>query len=402
MRISSVETILFTARWTGDPAFPAVPHSTAFVRIETDEGITGFGEALLGYFVPEAVPPLVDYFRPDLLGKDPTAIASRWQDLYAGAVWWARAGLSMSVISALEMALWDIRGKSLAVPVYELLGGATRTRVPVYASGGSALWPPQRAVEQGEFFRDRGYRAAKVSTGYYFEDDVSEVAGQRAMRERYIAQSEVPRTEADKVERLRDALGADFQLALDGHQNGIARPWSPHTALQVCHAVEDAGLLLFEEPLPYDDIPGYARLRRMTRVPIAGGESLAGIDAFERFLERDALEIVQPDVGWVGGIASTQKVFALAEARKARSAIHTGGAVGPGLAASLHLAAACGEVLVLEHVAASTNVQNLFFQEPLQVSDGTLNVPTTPGLGIELSADVLEAHPYVPGSGERS
>src|SRR5215469_3319812 len=103
MEITSVESILFTARWTEDPGFPAVPHSTAFVRVNTDEGICGVGETLLGYFVPEAVPALVDFFRPQLIGRDPTAISAIWQDLYESSVWWGRSGPGLSVISGLEM-----------------------------------------------------------------------------------------------------------------------------------------------------------------------------------------------------------------------------------------------------------------------------------------------------------
>lgn len=402
MKITDVECILFTARWTEDPTFPNVPHSTAFLRVHTDEGLTGLGESMLGYFVPEAVPPLVDFFRPALIGRDPSAISALFREMYASAVFWGRGGAGLSVIGGIEMALWDLRGKALGVPVYDLLGGAVRDRVPVYASGGPSLWPPERTVEKVLMYRDRGFRAAKVSTGYYIEEDHRGQDGQRRMQHKHLSVAEVAAAEGDKLERLRAAVGPGFDLAIDGHQGGVANPIAANTAFQMCAAVEDAGLLLYEEPLPYEDVPGYAALRRRTRVPIAGGESLSGVDGFARYLEADALDIVQPDLGWGGGIGVVQKVLTLAEGRGLRAAIHTGGTAGPGFAASLHLSIANPSVLVLERVLASSAVQNLLLIEPLTMVDGMLAAPTAPGLGIELREDVQRAHPYQPGSGERS
>jgi L-alanine-DL-glutamate epimerase-like enolase superfamily enzyme len=402
MRIMSVEAILFTNRWSDDPTFPDVPHGGAFVRVRTDEGLEGVGEPLLGYFIPEAVPPLVDFFRPVLLGRDPANIRELWREMYASAVFWGRSGAGLSVIGGLEMALWDLQARSLGVPVYDLFGGAARQRVPVYASGGPSVWPPERTVEKVQFYQEHGYRAAKVSTGYYLQEDTPQAEGQRRLTEKHISLADIPRTEADKLARLRMAVGSDFDLAIDGHQGGVADPLPANTAFQICAAIEDAGLLLYEEPLAYDDIPGYAALRRKTRVPIAGGESVSGVDGFERFLEADALDIVQPDLGWVGGLLVTQSIITRAAARGLRTAIHTGGSVGPGLAASLHLAVANPSVMVLERVVASSSVQALFFQEVPQLEDGYLVPPRLPGLGIELRDDVLRAHPYQPGSGERT
>jgi L-alanine-DL-glutamate epimerase-like enolase superfamily enzyme len=402
MRISSVESILFTARWSDDPTFPDAPHSGAFVRIRTDDGLEGVGEPLLGYFIAEAVVPLVDFFRPVLLGRDPANIRELWSDMYASAIFWSRSGAGLSVIGGLEMALWDLKGKALGVPVYDLFGGAARQRVPVYASGGPSVWPPQRTVEKVLFYKEHGYRAAKVSTGYYFQVDTSQAEGQRRLSQKHIDLVDIASTEADKLARLRAAVGSEFDLAIDGHQGGVADPISANTAFQICAAIEDAGLLLYEEPLAYEDIPGYVALRRKTRVPIAGGESVSGVDGFERFLEADALDIVQPDLGWVGGLQVAQSIITRAAARGLRTAIHTGGSVGPGLAASLHLAVANPNVMVLEHTFASSSVQALFFKEQPRLVDGALMAPELPGLGIELRDDVLRAHTYRPGSGERT
>ena len=205
MRITDVESVLFTALWGDDPAFPRVPHSAAFVRVHTDEGLVGIGEPLLGYFIADAVPPLVDFFRPLLVGRDPAAIKALWREMYAAAVFWGRAGAGLSVIGGIEMALWDLRGKALGVPVVDLLGGKAREQVPLYASGGPSLWPPERTVEKVLFYRDRGYRAAKVSTGYYIEEDVSDAQGQRRLQEKHLTVAEIapsrPTSSSDSEQR---------------------------------------------------------------------------------------------------------------------------------------------------------------------------------------------------------
>ena len=139
------------------------------------------------------------------------------------------------------MALWDLRGKALGVPVVDLLGGKAREQVPLYASGGPSLWPPERTVEKVLFYRDRGYRAAKVSTGDYIEEDVSDAQGQRRLQEKHLTVAEIAPAEADKLQRLRAAVGSQFDLAIDGHQGGVPDPISASIAFQICAAVEDAG-----------------------------------------------------------------------------------------------------------------------------------------------------------------
>src|SRR5260221_3469171 len=142
-------------------------HSTAVIRIETDAKVDGLGESTWGYFAPDAVPAMVDYFGPVLLGKDPMEIAQLTRALCDDAVWWARSGAGRSVISGLELALWDLKGKALGLPVYQLLGGRVRERIPVYASGGPTLWPLDDLVRKVEFYARRGYRATKLSTGFF-------------------------------------------------------------------------------------------------------------------------------------------------------------------------------------------------------------------------------------------
>ena len=123
MKITNLVTHLLTTQWVDDPSFPQMLHSTAVIRLETDGGIDGLGEVTWGYFAPEAVPAMVDYFRPVLVGRDPMDLARLTRALGDDSVWWARSGAGRSVISGLELALWDLRGKALGVPVYQLLGG---------------------------------------------------------------------------------------------------------------------------------------------------------------------------------------------------------------------------------------------------------------------------------------
>ena len=133
MKITAVHTHLLTTRWIDDPSFPQALHSTAIIRVETDGGIDGLGDSTWGYFAPDAVPAMVDYFRPILIGKDPMDLTRITRALTDDSVWWARSGAGRSVISGIELALWDLKGKALNVPVYQLLGGKVRDAIPVYA-----------------------------------------------------------------------------------------------------------------------------------------------------------------------------------------------------------------------------------------------------------------------------
>jgi L-alanine-DL-glutamate epimerase-like enolase superfamily enzyme len=402
MKITKITCHLLSARWAGDPTFPPDVHATAFVQIDTDEGMTGLGEVTLGYFAPEAVVPLVNYFEPVLVGRDPLQITRLTRAMRSDAIWWAREGAGRSVVGGIEIALWDLAGKALNVPVYQLLGGAARDRVPVYASGGPSCWPPKENVGKVEFYRSLGHRAAKLSTNFYeWAAPAREDLPRRLEPVRLPHAAKLGRLR-ESFERLRDHFGDGMDLAIDGHEGGVPDPVGVEEAVEIAGALAEFRLAFYEEPLSYADVDGYRELRTRSRMPIAGGESLSGVEQFHPFIAGRGVHLVQPDVGYVGGIAETLNVFVHAAAHGIGGAVHTGGCVGPAMAASWHVAVACPSVRWLETVVAPRDVIADFLVDPMAIRDGSVGVPVAAGLGVRFDRDLLERYRFVPGSGERT
>jgi L-alanine-DL-glutamate epimerase-like enolase superfamily enzyme len=401
VKITNLVTHLLTTQWVDDPSFPQMLHSTAVIRIETDTGLDGLGESTWGYFAPDAVPALVEYFKPVLVGKDPLDTLQLTRALTDDSVWWARSGAGRSVISGIELALWDLKGKALGLPVYQLLGGKVRDRIPVYASGGPSLWPLDDLVRKVEFYAQRGYRAAKLSTGFF------QLPAAAATRQERITPVPFPFAEKIQVlasgfERLRREFGAAMDLAVDGHQGGVPNPIPVSEAVAIAEALAPYRLRFYEEPLAYTNLDGYAELRARSKIPIAGGESLCGLDQFHSLIARQAVHIIQPDLGFAGGLHETVRIVHHAEASNLSTAIHTGASMGPSLAASWHLAAASHSVDWLEHVLAASSIQNDLLLDKFRVHEGTVGLPTAPGLGVRLTADQIGKYRFIPSSGERT
>ncbi|HVA86273.1 MAG TPA: mandelate racemase/muconate lactonizing enzyme family protein [Candidatus Saccharimonadales bacterium] len=406
MKITGVTTHLLSANWAAiDEQWAEVGgghKSSALVRIETDAGITGIGEIILGYFAPEAVPTLVEYYIPHLIGKDPLKSGALWSRMYESSKWWGRSGAAVSVISGIDIALWDIKGKALGVPVHTLLGGLMHDRMPVYASIGGSPHDLDEAASAVRRWVDQGFRAVKLgqfSNDQFTYDDVEGVYINRP------STAELAEDAAARFRKLREAFGPEVDFIIHNHMGSQAwpLPMNLNEAVRVLQALEPMGLLFAEEPLPYEDIPGYRMLRQRTSTPIAGGEMLAGLHEFQAFLRADALDIVQPDVSFCGGITTTWEVMKLASANFVRTALHMGGSFGPAYAAGLHLSFAHRDAFILETlpVAMPTIRDLLLF--PLELVDGTFGPPPSdlPGLGVDLTEEHLRKYPFVPGSGER-
>ena len=401
MKITQVTTHLLTTRWKDDPSFPQSAHSTAIIRLQTDGGIDGLGECTWGYFAPDAVPAMVAYFESVLLGQDPMETARLTRALVDDSVWWARSGAGRSVISGLELALWDLKGKVLGLPVYQLLGGKVRDRIPVYASGGPALWPLDDTVRKIEWYLKRGYRAAKLSTGLFKLPPASDGHQTRLEAVAFPFAEKIDRL-VECFARLRREFGGAMDLAIDGHQGGVPNPVPVSEAVAIAEALAPFRLRFYEEPLAYTNLDGYCELRSRSRIPIAGGESLCGLDQFHPLIMRQGVDLIQPDLGFVGGLQETVRIIHHAEAYNLGTALHTGASMGPSLAASWHLAAASRSVDWLEHVMAGKSIQNDLLLDAFTVSDGTVGVPTAPGLGVHLPPALLDKYRFVPRSGERT
>ena len=342
---------------------------SALVRVETAGGVTGFGEAkaqvgsaancrALRAVVEEDLGPM-------LAGEDARDISRLWDVMYNGSrahyaiarghafPAMGRRGVTVAAMSGIDIALWDILGKELGVPVWQLLGGKRHERMPAYASGGWA--PVDRIAGELRSFIERGnFGAVKMRVG----------AGDGTLAHSIA-----------RVRAAREGLGDSVGIMCDAHGT-----WSPAEAKRFCRAVAECDIGWLEEPVCADDKPGMAEVRAATDIPIATGES-----EFTRFAFRDlallrAADIFQPDLSIAGGITETVRIEALASAHQIRLAPHMwGGALT--FAAGLHVAAAASSGFILEYSLGANPMLHELAVEDFPIEDGMLEIPDRPGLG---------------------
>jgi galactonate dehydratase len=345
-----------------------------FVEIDTDEGLVGIGEASLEWR-ERAVAAAVDELAPLLIGQDPNPIEHHWQRMHRHGFW--RGGVVLtSAISAIDQALWDIKGKRLGVPVYDLLGGPTRRRIRLYTHVGGNT--PEATADHAQRMVADGFSALKLGVARSVA-----TSGERALLRATVA----------RVEAVRRAVGDDVDLMLDNHGQ-----LAPGDAIELCRAMEPFGLLFLEEPVPPDTPAALAKVAA-ARLPVrlATGERLFTKWDYWPVLTGGLVDVAQPDICHAGGISELRKIAALAEACYVKIAPHNPN--GPvATMASVHLAAAIPNFLILEF--AQQPLRDEVQRHGLVVRDGWAELPDRPGLGIELNMDVIAAHPYEPGSYE--
>lgn len=398
MRITDVRTVLLTGPLTNDPSVLALRtvRSAAFVELHTDSSLVGLGETYLGYQFPEAVPPVVEFFAPLLLDADAEHldIHGLRQRMVSACTYWGRAGVAPAVISAIEAALWDLKGKVVGLPVYELLGGKYHDRLPVYATGAPSNWPLDRLLAKVDHYLALGFHAFKIATGSF-----NEATGQLSKLRN---PTEIVEFEAAKMEALRQHVGDDVEIMLDGHMAGQHGPecWDLSTAQRVLRAVEPYNPFFFEEPLPYTDPHAWAALRRSTSVRVAGGELLSTVGEFRQFAEADSFDIAQPDAAWLS-LTDFLTVSRMFGERQRGIAAHAWGA-GVATMQNVHAAFATPNVLILEMPPDAGPLHTDVWGASLRLVDGHVLPPTAPGLGATLTDELKEKYPFVPGSGETS
>jgi galactonate dehydratase len=342
-----------------------------FVEIATDAGITGIGEASLEGR-EKTVATAVDEFARYLIGEDPGPIEHHWQRLHRHGFW--RGGVVLnSALSGIEQALWDIKGKALGVPVYELLGGPTRQRVRVYTHCGGPT--PAAAAEHASALVAQGFTALKFGTGR-----IGPGVDERTMIRRTVA----------IFEQVRAAVGPDIDLMLDNHGQ-----FPPAQATALLRAIEPFNLFFFEEATPPDNVRALEKVAAARgNVPLATGERLFTKWEYRELLEQQLVDIVQPDICHAGGLLELRKIAAMAETYYVKVAPHNPN--GPvATAASVQLAATIPNFLILE-LALSQPHRDLVQREGPTVTNGYIELSRRPGLGIELDAEAIAAHPYAP------
>lgn len=357
---------------------PILADRYLFVRVHTDEGITGVGESgTWGYL--EASAGALETFKRYLVGEDPLRIEHHWQYLFRNCHF--RGAAIMGALSAIDVALWDIAGKYYDEPVHRLLGGPTRTKARVYAHvfGEST----EELVDGCEHAADQGFTAV---------GHLNPLADEPRSEPYSETHAEKIGEAADRVRQFREAVGTDVDLCIEIH-----RRLDPHEAVVLGRAIEEYHPMFIEDPTRPDNFDAMARIARKIDVPIATGERLHTIHEFEMLLERDAVQYVRPDVCMAGGLTHAKKIAGLAEAHYAQVVPHN--PLSPvSTAVCLQLAASIPNFAIQEYPYKQDRGEpgRELVTDPLEREGGYLKIPDSPGIGIELDDDALEDHPYEP------
>ena len=384
MKITRIEAV-----WLHVPIPPERQHvsdfgrvdafDTTLVRMETDAGLVGHGEAKAAVGSSGSSRALVELINGELaeivLGQDPRDPARLWELMYNGSrAHYAtnhartfpvlgRRGLTVSGMSGIDLAAWDILGQALGVPVWRLLGGRVHETLPAYASGGWA-GPDGIGEELGRYV-ERGFDAVKMRIGIMDERVERSVARVRAARE---------------------ALGPRVDIMVDAHGT-----MSVPEARRFCRGVESCDLAWFEEPVSADEMRGMSEIRAATDIPIAAGESLLTRFDFRDLIEARGVDVLQPDLAICGGLTEAKRIAALADAHQLRLAPHLwGGAIM--FAAGLHLCIASPSAWIVEYSLGANPMLHDLAEESFQVVAGRIAAPGEPGLGITINDDFVREY----------
>jgi len=321
----------------------------AFVELTTDEGVTGYGPCSFGSASLDlgSVASLCDNtFAATLVGEDPHRIEHLWDKIYYGSILRVHGprSVGVAILSAIDIALWDIKGKALGAPIY---------------------WDtPEGAAAQARAFVDQGFRAFKVKVGLEVENDIA------------------------SLHAIRDEVGYDVDMLVDANQC-----YTRHLALRVGRELEKLKVPFFEEPLSIDDVDGHALLADKLDVRIATGENMYTRWDFLPFFQKQAIHVTQADASRCGGISEAKRIADLAGAHHLHAIPHTFSDALT-IAANLHVVAASSNAPIIEYDRTYNEIQEKLVRNPLSVHDSVIELPTEPGLGVEIDWDFVADHPY--------
>lgn len=366
MKVTAIKTFL---------VHPGLAKNWLFVRVETDAGLHGWGEAYTQNDRDRALEIHVQELGRYLVGRSPFDIKHFTFMAYTDFAGKRGAMDLYCAISALEQALWDIVGKAADQPVYNLLGGACRDRIKVYANGWGGGGTLDQLAEQAAKVVQMGFSTLKFDPfpGPW-----------RTIIDRKAEQSAV-----DRVRTVREAVGPDVEIIVEVH-----RRLSPMHAVRVARMMEPYNPFWYEEPVSARDMDSLVAARRDIRIPVVTGEELYTKAEFREVFERRAADIINPDVGNCGGILELREIAAMAEVYHVAVSPHNYNSTTVGLAATLHATAGMPNFLITEYFVNFTALGDELSVEPIRVENGYIRLPTKPGLGIELNEDALARHPY--------
>lgn len=383
MKITRLETI-----WLDEQP------NTVWVRIHTDDGLIGLGET---YYVSRAISALVhDTFASVLLGRSAFDIENLWQSLFATVNFFGYAGSELRAISAVDVALWDILGQYTGQPIYNLLGGRSRDRIPIYntCAGYGRLqdlqqWSSGHAGELAADLLASGIKAMKIWPFDQFGTPLGPAAVGRPSLSaagpvcHYLSKEHLARG-VSYVQDIRKAVGDKMEIAIEGHAR-----WNLTEATKIARALEPYDIMWLEEIIPPDNVESYARLKADTTIPLCVSERLFARFGFRQVIERNAADIVMPDMAWTGGLTETRKICAMADTYYLPVTSHD--AIGPvALWSATHLMLHVPNAMIMETVRAFYNGWYAdVMTEPIPIADGMLTLAELPGLGVALREEVL-------------
>ena len=355
------------------------------VQVHTDEGITGLGEAAAYSAAPSVLAAVVqEELRPILVGEDPFRVERLWQTMYARTHQHGRRGAVLMAMSGVDIALWDIIGQVTRTPLYRLLG-AYRDEVRAYASGGfyaEGKGPAELAREMAGYAA-AGFTHVKMKVGRNPEAMLNPLPD---MPEPGFAACGLEE-DIRRVHAVREAIGPDVRLMIDANN-----AWTPSTALTVMRELERDNIYWLEEPVNTDDVVGSALVAHNLAVPVAGYETEVGVYGFRDLIAAGAVDIVQPDVIWSGGITECRRIAALATAYRLPCIPHVfSSAVS--LVANLHFIASLPNGVLLEFDRNPNPLRTELFEEPIEIDKrGHVALPQRPGLGVTLNMRTVEKY----------
>lgn len=386
MKITDVKTILLKWKCSlmSDAISPNTVRQALLVKVETDSGLYGIGEAFC-YGSPLHVGKAIieEQLAPHIIGEDPENIEMLWQRMYWRTIANGRRGVVMACISGIDIALWDILGKSLHRPISVLLG-KHQDKIPSYASGG--FYAPEKDLdkfrEEMERYVSKGYEAIKIKIGRNPDMGLNAI--------RYMANKDFGVSYEEDMKRIsiaREVLGEGKFLAAD-----INAAWTSQKVLQSIEDFKKAGLDCLEEPIVFEDREGCQKIAAMPDMLLMGFETEQGCKNFARLINDNMVDIVQPDIGWGGGISELKKIGALAMAASKPVSLHSFGSAVH-FAASLQLAASFGNTFPIESEENENALKTGITKSPFE-SDEHMNfyVPEGDGLGIDLDWDAIEKY----------
>ena len=355
------------------------PGEYIFVEVKTDEGITGWGEVTTTHPVANrAVCAILRELGPMIEGDDPIQIEKIWNKIFRRFTYMGSRGASTNAISGIDIALWDIRGKALNQPIYNLLGGAVRDSIELYTHPDPNIGPDE-ARKQGKEIADSGHKALK------FDPYPSMAEEQNG----YLSGKMDARGEAEGNEitaAFREGAGPDMELLIDAHGR-----FDVPTAVRLSRSVSSSNIHWWEEPVPVESTHALKNVRAQIELPISVGERLHTRWEFVAVLEQDLTDFLMPDVTWTGGISELKKISTMAEAYYVPISPHD--ASGPiNVLAGAHVMMSVPNFYKLETARHRLDAYDVFIETPIDVREGSLHVPDAPGLGIEIIMDFLRAN----------